>query len=82
MKASDILLSLEFRDLQVSKDAGGKITVHYVCCYVKDGYFLDGYSGRGQTFDEACEDYLNYIRGKTLVFDPDSNSRKEVKVLG
>lgn len=82
MKASDILLSLEFAYLEVSKDVGGRVMVDYRNCEVKEGCFLRSSPGRGQNFEEACEDYLNQIRGKTLVFNTYSDSRKEIKVLG
>jgi len=80
MSAVDRLLSLSFHDLAVSKDVKGNICVEYQNCEVKDGYFLKGDPGRGATFEEACEDYMNKIAGKTLVFDAYGN-RKEVTVL-
>lgn len=82
MKASDILMSLEHEHLEVFKDMDGNVCVEYRGCDVKDGYFLRGVVGRGNTFEEACEDYLKQIRGKILVFNAYSDSRKEVKVLG
>lgn len=84
MKASDILLSLEGANLEVwryaTKDGG--IGVCYQHCEVKDGPFLIGVHGGGSTFEEACEAYLEKIRGKTLLFNACSSSRHEVKVLG
>lgn len=45
---------------------------------IKDGMFLVGEYGRGQTFEEACEDYIRQISGKTIVLHAYTNSRKEV----
>lgn len=81
MSAVDILLSLEGHRLEVGKDLNGQIMVHYYHCEVKNGIFLTGVTGRADTFNEACEDYLSQIRGKTLVFNAYSDSRKEVTVL-
>lgn len=85
MKASDILLSLENERLEVFRiqtRCEPSIGVCYKNCEVKDGYFLKGEFGVGQTFEEACESYLNLIRGKTLVFKAYSDARHEVKILG
>ena len=45
---------------------------------IKDGIFLVGEYGIGQTFEEACEDYIRQISGKTIVFHAYTDSRKEV----
>lgn len=82
MKASEILLSLERERLEVCSLDGGIITVQYQNCDVKDGYFLEALYGRGRTFEDACEDYLKQIRGRTLVFNAYSKNRRETKVLG
>lgn len=82
MKSSDILLSLEFEHLKVSKDCSGRIMVEYANSEIKEGYFLRGDPGRGATFEEACDDYLSKIRGKTIVFNAYSDSRREVRVIG
>ena len=38
--------------------------------------------GRGNTVEEACENYLEQISGKTLIFnESDPKRRKEVIVL-
>lgn len=80
--ASDILLSLSGESLDVNKDVDGNICVAYRRADVKDGIALVGMCGRGASFESACEDYLKQIRGKTLVFNAESPSRHEVKVLG
>ena len=80
MNAVDRLLSLQPHNLVVFKDVKGNICVEYQNCEIKDGYFLLGIPGRGATFEEACEDYMNTIAGKTLVFNSYGN-RKEVTVL-
>ena len=81
MKASEKLLNLEKRMLKVGKNINGKVYVHYESCDVKDGCFLIGTYGTGNNFEEACEDYLNKISGKTIVFNAESSNREEVKVL-
>ena len=81
MKASEKLLKLENRMLKVGRNINGKVYVHYERCDVKDGCFLIGTYGTGNSFEEACEDYLNKISGKTIVFDAESRNREEVKVL-
>lgn len=84
MKASDILLSLDGAAIEVRKyqKMGISVGVRYQNCDIKDGCFLIGEQGCGETFEEACEAYLKKIRGKTLVFNACSPSRSEVKVLG
>ena len=81
MKASEKLLNLEGRMLFVGKNINGKVYVRYECCDVKDGCFLIGTYGTGNSFEEACEDYLKKISGKTIVFNAESSNREEVKVL-
>lgn len=48
---------------------------------VKKGTFLVGTFGSGQTFEEACEDYIRQISGKTLVFHEYTDHRKEVMFI-
>lgn len=80
MSAQDILISLG-KWLEAWKAPDGKVAVSYKNCEIKSGIFLKSIFGTGETFSEACEDYLNQIRGKTLVFNAYSESRKEVQVL-
>ena len=75
------LLNLENRMLKVGKNINGKIYVHYERCDVKDGCFLIGTYGTGVDFESACEDYLNKISGKTIVFNAESSNCEEVRVL-
>lgn len=82
MRACDILLSLDGETLEVQKTSPASVSVCYRNCEIKDGIFLKAVCGRGTSFEAACESYLHEIRGKTLVFDACSNSRREVKVLG
>lgn len=81
MKASEILLSLQHEHLDCWKVPDG-IAVSYTNAEVKDGYFLIGTFGVGNTFEDACEDYISKVRGKTLVFGACTKNRKEVRVLG
>ena len=82
MKSSDILLSLEAECLMVSKFHDGEIQVYYPHAEVKDGMFLISEWGSGRDFEEACDDYLSKIRGKTLVLNACTNRRREIQVLG
>lgn len=81
MKSSDILLSLVSEHLEVWK-VGNEVCVDYYHADVKDGYFLTSAFGMGPDFESACDDYLAKIRGKRLVFNAYSDSRREVVVLG
>ena len=81
MKASETLLSLS-EPLCLSKDVNGNICAEYWHCEIKEGSFLIAHPGRGHDIESACEDYLNKIRGKTLVFDACTEKRREVRVLG
>lgn len=81
MSAHDILLSLEGKDIKVWKVPSGDVAVEYQNCDIKDGMFLRSEFGVGQTFYQACEDYLNKIHGKTLVFNAYSKNREEIRVL-
>jgi hypothetical protein len=80
-KASDILLSLESTHLKVWK-TDGIVCVNYSGAELKKGPVLCGVYGRGGTFEDACYDYLEQIRGKTIVFHAGSSARREVTVLG
>lgn len=80
-KSSDILLSLDGEHLEVFKNRLG-VCVEYKGAEVKDGMFLISEYGVGVDFESACDDYLNKIRGKKIVFNACSSSRKEVVILG
>lgn len=58
------------------KDSG--IGVHFVRAEIKERGFLAGEFGKGQTIEEACEDYIKIISGKTLVFNAFTDYSKEV----
>ena len=81
-KASDILLSLTSAYLHVWKVSDDVICVNYDGADIKDGPVLIHGFGRGGTFEGACHDYLEQIRGKTLVFNACSEKRREITVLG
>lgn len=82
MKSSDILLSLNNAELEVSVSSNGLIHVSYKGVEIKDGMFLVSAFGVGKTFEEACDNYLSRIRGETLVFGAYTDNRREVVVLG
>lgn len=76
-----MLLQLDHRWLNVWMLADGYYAVAYQGADVKDGAGLLGVFGKGQSFESACADYIRRIRGKTLVFDADSENRKEIFVM-
>lgn len=80
-KSSDILLSLDKERLEVFKNVNG-ICVNYKNCEIKDGDFLISTYGTGTDFESACDDYLDKIRGKKLVFNACYSNRTEIMVLG
>lgn len=57
------------------------IGVHFQDAEIKDGSFLVGAFGSGTTLEEACEDYIRQISGKTIVLHAYTNSRKEVTFI-
>lgn len=86
MQASKILLSTvqvtkTRRLLEVWEFYSGEIGVAYKNCDIKDGEWLCAVYGKGSSFEEACENYLCKIRGKTLIFDYDKPNRFEVEFL-
>ena len=80
MNSIEILLSLGKR-LEVWGVPNGDVAVAYQKCEVMDGPFLRGAYGTGNTFQDACDDYLNQLHGKTLVFNAYTSSREEIRVL-
>lgn len=93
MTAFERLSSLSDKHLSVigiknGVNAAGKplvnISVQYENCYVKESLHsavMCSIFGSGSTFEEACEDYLNQISGKVLVFETLSGQRETVTVL-
>lgn len=75
------LLQLDHHYLNVWMLDDGNYAVAYQGADVKDGISLLGVFGKGESFELACADYMTRIRGKTLVFDADSENRKEVFVI-
>lgn len=80
MKDIERLLSLG-KHLEVWKLPSEEIAVAYQDCFIKDGMFGVGMFGVGESFDEACADYIQKIAGQTLVFDGLLQKREEVRVL-
>lgn len=80
---SDVQRLLNFtRRLEVWRIPSNDLAVAYDKVEVKDGGFLVGEFGVGQTFEDACTDYMSKISGKTLVWrDELSGARKEAVVL-
>jgi hypothetical protein len=80
-RASDILMSLEHKNLKVWKDGDNTVCVCYENAGIKDSCTICYEFGRAGTFEGACCDYLKKISGKTLVFDAHGDERHEVTVL-
>lgn len=93
MTAFERLMSLSGKPLEVTgvKRCSGilgdsmlDVAVQYSKCYVKDylhSPIMSSVFGRGHTFEEACEDYINKISGKVLIFETLSGGRETITVL-
>lgn len=75
------LLKCNIERLEVWETVAGVVCVKFQNCEVKGAGVLIDTFGRGLTFEDACENYLNEVSGKTLVFNACSENRKEVTVL-
>lgn len=80
MNSIDRLLKLDIAPLHVYASRQ-YIHVKYAGSEVIKGMFLTTEFGEGLDFQSACDDYLNKISGKTLVFNAYCENRKEVNVL-
>jgi len=80
VSAINTLLSLGKR-VEVWKIPNGEVAVSYQRCEIKEGIFFKSYFGTGDAFEQACEDYLRQLHGKTLVFNAYSSDREEIRVL-
>ena len=58
-----------------------KFIVYFKDTYVSDGCVLIGIYGIGDSAEEAAADYYEQIKGKKLIANPSSKTRKEVIVL-
>lgn len=54
------------------------IGVHFKDAEIKDGSFLVGDYGTGPILEDACNDYICKISGRTIVFHACTDDRKEV----
>ena len=81
MKSSEILLRLDGEHLEVFQNRHG-VCVMYQNAEISDGSFLVTDYGTGADFESACDDYLDKIRGKKLVFGACTDGRHEVMMLG
>lgn len=79
MKAYERLLNLSAHRLEVFR-AEHQIAVMFSGSDISDGVVRKGIFGTGVTFEDACEDYLNKISGKKLIFGFGDN-REEINVL-
>lgn len=89
MKSSDILLTLQNKPLEVWCREGSvldnrpyAVCVKYQNAELKDDEGIRECFGLGKTFEDACDEYLSWIRGKTLVFTASGGNHEEVRVLG
>ena len=84
-----IFVTEKIRDLMVATgvnlivgvDVHGKWYCHLEDSYISMGWALNGESGRGETFLDAIQDYIETIRGKTLIIHPSGNNRKEIYIM-
>lgn len=90
MKSSNILLTLTGKPLKVWAEDGNIMEGHlYRVCVKYAWSSVEGAEraiyGYGKDFEEACDMYLDMIRGRTLIFadGDDKNAKQEiVRVLG
>lgn len=76
-RAQNILRSIG-KELKGWVTSDGKVAVCYKNCEVKDGDFLISTNGIGNTFEKACQDYLERMQGKCLVFNAYAENREEI----
>lgn len=81
MDYTRLLLGIKGERLEVSMGYDGDIHVCFYAGYVKGDGILSGEYGSGSTYEEALNNYVEKIRGKVLVFNPDSKNRYEVLIL-
>lgn len=74
------LLDLGLEDVKIWKLFDGTIGLAYANSYVTDGDWLTGAFGKGNTIEEAADDYVKKINGKTVVFYNDDSVENEAKV--
>jgi len=81
MTEHDLLIN-GFR-LEVWKclNGAGDVCLKYMGAEVKEGAILKSVYGKGANINFALQDYYRKIKGKTLVFNAMSESRKEVIVI-
>ena len=69
------------KTLQIHSAYDGRIIVAFEHCDVKDGFFLAGEYGVGNTVAEAVDDYVRKISGKKLVFNAGTKHRTEATFI-
>lgn len=58
-----------------------KIMVHFEDAYESDGCVLIGLYGTGESVEEAATNYYEKIKGKKMIVNPSSKTRKEIIFL-
>lgn len=62
-------------------DMDNKVYISFRGVEVSEGRFLTSFSGRGNTPDEAKDNYYEQIRGKLLIKDAHYETRREIVIL-
>ena len=68
-------------NLIIGETTKGDVYCHLDDCYIKNGVALDGSPGKGKDLIDAIGDYLELVKGRTLVVHPSSSNRKEIYVM-
>ena len=68
-------------NLIVGETTNGNMYCHLDDCYIKKGVALDGSPGKGRDLIDAIADYLELVKGKTIVVHPSGKNRKEIYVM-
>lgn len=82
-----MLLSLESEHLEIWKEKTEYVgvtiqyKVRYKNCKIKAGNSVVDEYGKGKTIEDACEDYIRKVQGRTLVFDAYKDTERVVKVF-
>ena len=79
-RAIDRLLATG-KNVDLWKTNDDKICATLRGCEVKDGIFLVSTYGIGSNVEYACEDFLQKLQGKTVVFNACSSERETVIFL-
>ena len=90
-KKIEKLINITFNDMpfdghsyvEISKNVYGQFTVCLADAWVlsEDEQSMFDYCGIGDTVEEALDNYINYITGKTLIIEDELEENKEYRAV-